>query len=84
MSNKPLNPRLVLAASLIPGAGHVWLGMAQRGMMWLFFTIILGWVSVKIMPDHMSFFSRHVGGIFIYGISILDAYKIAKLRSMDQ
>lgn len=83
MSNKPLNPRLVLAASLIPGAGHVWLGMAQRGMMWLFFTIILGWVSVKIMPDHMSFFSRHAGGVFIYGLSILDAYKIAKLRSLD-
>jgi hypothetical protein len=82
MSQKPTNPYLILAASIIPSAGHVWLGQAQRGMMWLFFTIILGWVSTKIMPEQMSFFSRHVGGIFIYGLSILDAYKIAKLRAV--
>jgi hypothetical protein len=81
--SKPLNPYLVLAASVIPGAGHVWLGQAQRGLMWLFFTIILGWVSTKLIPGEMSFFSRHVGGIFIYGLSILDAYKIAKLRSLN-
>jgi hypothetical protein len=82
MTNKPPNPYLVLAASIIPGAGHVWLGQAQRGLMWLFFTIILGWVSTKIIPEHMSFFSRHVGGIFIYGLSILDAYKTARLRAV--
>jgi hypothetical protein len=81
MNKKPTSPYLILAAAIIPGAGHVWLGMAQRGLMFLFFTIILGWVSVKLMPEHMSFFSRHVGGVFIYGISILDAYRIAKLRS---
>jgi hypothetical protein len=81
MSSKTPNPYLVLTASIIPGAGHVWLGQAQRGLMWLFFTIILGWVSTKIIPEQMSFFSRHVGGILIYGLSILDAYKTARLRA---
>ena len=48
----PPNPYKILAASLlVPGAGHVWLGLAQRGMMFLFFTVILGWVSAKLMPE---------------------------------
>ena len=81
MSKKPINPYLVLLASLIvPGAGHVVLGQAQRGLTFLFFTVILGWASVKVMPDHMSFFSRHVGGVFLYGISVLDAYRMARIK----
>ncbi len=81
MSDKPKNPYLILFAGLIlPGAGHVLLGQAQRGLTFLFFTVILGWASFKTMPEHMSFFSRHVGGILIYGISVLDAYKIARIK----
>jgi hypothetical protein len=82
MTDKPINPYKVLATALIPGAGHVLLGLQQRGLMFLFFTIILGWVSTKIIPVEMSFFSRHVGGIFVYGISILDAYKTARIRKI--
>ena len=81
MSDNPKHPYLVfLAAVILPGAGHVLLGQAQRGLTFLFFAVILGWASFKVMPEHMSFFSRHVGGIFIYGISILDAYKIARVK----
>ena len=81
MSDKPVNPYLVLAASLVfPGAGHVILGQAQRGLMFLFFTVILGWVSIRLMPETASFFGRHAGGVLIYGISVLDAYKVARIR----
>jgi hypothetical protein len=80
MSQKPINPYVVLAAALlVPGAGHVLQGKPQRGLMFLFFTVILGWVSLRIMPETASFFSRHVGGIFIYGISVIDAYKSARI-----
>jgi hypothetical protein len=80
MSEKPANPYAVLAAALVlPGAGHVLQGKPQRGLMFLFFTIILGWVSLRLMPETASFFARHVGGIFIYGISVIDAYKSARL-----
>jgi hypothetical protein len=77
---KARHPYLVLAVSLIPGAGHVLLGQAQRGLVFLFFTIILGWVSLRIMPVDKSFFTRHAGGIFLWGISVLDAYKIARIE----
>ena len=45
MSDAPRNPYLVLAAAIVPGAGHVLLGLAQRGLMFIFFMVILGWVS---------------------------------------
>ena len=81
MSEKPVNPYAVLAASLVfPGAGHVILKQPQRGLMFLFFTLILGWASLRLMPETASFFARHAGGIFIYGISVIDAYKLARLR----
>lgn len=81
MNGRPVNPYLVLAASLVvPGAGHVLLGLAQRGLMFLFFTVIFGWLSLRLMPETASFFARHVGGIFIYGLSAIDAYKTARVR----
>lgn len=82
MSEKPLNPYKVLAASIIPGAGHVWLGLPQRGLVFIFFMVVLGWVSTKFMPETASFIGRHIGGVFIYGMSILDAYRTAKIRSL--
>lgn len=82
MSDKPVNPRKVLAAALIPGAGHVMLGQAQRGLTFIFFMVILGWISTKFMPDTASFIGRHIGGVFIYGMSVLDAYRTAKVRAL--
>lgn len=80
MTTQPRNPYAVLAAALLlPGAGHVLQGKQQRGLTFLFFTIVLGWVSLRLMPETASFFARHVGGIFIYGISVIDAYKSARV-----
>ena len=77
----PPHPYKILAASLIvPGAGHIWLGQAQRALMFLFFTIVLGWVSTKLMPETASFIGRHIGGVFIYGVAALDAYRTARTR----
>jgi hypothetical protein len=81
MIRKPINPSAVLAAALIvPGGGHVLQGKAPRGLMFLFFTAVFGWVSLRMMPENASFFARHVGAIFIYGISVLDAYKSARVN----
>lgn len=70
------NSILVIAAAIVPGAGHVLLGQAQRGLMFIFFMTILGWISTKIMPETASFMGRHIGGIFIWGMSIIDAYRV--------
>jgi hypothetical protein len=77
---RPANPHLVLAAAVFPGCGHVMLGMASRGLQFVFFMVILAWVTTKIAPADASFIGRHAGGVLIYALSILDAYRIARVR----
>lgn len=76
----PKHPILVILVSLMPGAGHVLLGQAQRGLMFIFFMTILGWISLKLMPENASFVGRHIGGVFIWGMSIIDAHRINRKR----
>jgi len=77
----PWNPYLVLVAAIVlPGCGHVLNGVPQRGLVFLFFIILLGWASVNVMPEHASFFGRYIGGVFVYGISVIDAYKVARVK----
>ena len=77
---RPANPYLVLAAAIFPGCGHVLLGVASRGLQFIFFMVILAWVTTKFAPSGASFIGRHAGGALIYALSILDAYRIARIR----
>ena len=78
----PTNPYLVLGAAIIlPASGHVILGVPVRGLQFLFFMVILAWVTAKIAPADASFVGRHAGGFLIYALSILDAYKLARIRT---
>lgn len=77
----PPNPYLVLAAAIVlPASGHVILGVPVRGLQFLFFMVILAWVTAKIAPPDASFVGRHAGGFLIYALSVLDAYKLARIR----
>ena len=69
-------PVLLLVAALVPGAGHVWLGQAARGLTFVFFMIVLGWISTRFMPETASFVGRHIGGVFIWGMSVIDVFRI--------
>lgn len=77
----PRNPYFVLAAAIVlPGSGHVLNGVPQRGLVFLFFIILLGWASVNTMPAGASFFGQYIGGVFVYGISVIDAYQTARVN----
>ncbi len=78
-ANSPVNPHLVLAVAVVlPGVGHVLLGQPQRGLMFAFFTLVLAMVTWHVTtPDH-SFIGRTAGGLFIWALSIPDAYQIAR------
>ena len=81
-ASTPPSPYLVLGAAIVlPASGHVMLGVPVRGLQFLFFMVILAWVTAKIAPADASFVGRHAGGFLIYALSILDAYKIARIRT---
>ena len=79
--NRPLNPRLVLAlAILFPGAGHVAVGQILRGLCFVLFAMLFMVLSyLTTTPEH-SFVGRHAGGLFVWALSITDAYRLARIR----
>lgn len=77
----PLHPYWVLViAILLPAVGQVINNTPARGVMFLFFIMSLGWVTMHLAPPDASFVGRYAGGFLIYAISILDAYKWARDR----
>lgn len=80
-TNSPPKPAWVLlAALLLPGSGQVINGSPSRGLVFLFFIILLGFISTKVMPAHASLIGRHIGGVFVYGLSFIDAYQSARVN----
>ncbi|MBL0371584.1 hypothetical protein JJB09_06050 [Rhizobium sp. KVB221] len=79
---KNLNPRLVLAlAVLLPGAGHVAVGEAKRGLTFALFVVLFAALTYATTTPEHSFLGRHAGGLFIWALSIPDAYRRARLRA---
>jgi hypothetical protein len=78
---RPVNPYLVLLLAIVlPGVGHVVAGMPSRGLVFVFFMLLFGWTTYHLTtPDH-SLIGRYAGALFIYALSITDAYKWARLR----
>ena len=78
----PIDPRLVLAAAiLLPGAGQVINREPVRGLIFLFFLLLLGGFTLKTAAPDVSMVGKLAGGIFVYAMAIFDAYKRARIRS---
>lgn len=77
----PPNPKWVLlVAILLPGMGQVLNNTPQRGFYMVSFMVILGLITFNLAEPHISMTGRLSGGIFIYAISIMDAYYWARYR----
>jgi hypothetical protein len=78
-SPAPVNPYAVLAlAVLMPGAGHVIAGQPYRGLGFAFFSLLLAILSWHTTTPEHSFIGRSAGGLFVWAMSIPDAYRIAR------
>ncbi|MEZ5827098.1 MAG: hypothetical protein R3D01_01345 [Hyphomicrobiales bacterium] len=77
----PLHPYAALVlALLLPGLGHIAVGQLQRGLGFAFFAILLGLLTWFTTTPDQSFIGRAAGGLFVWAISIPDAYRIARLN----
>ena len=76
----PLHPAAVMVVALFPGAGQLLNLQPTRAVTFVFFMLLLGWVSFQFTTAAHSFVGRHAGGFFIYAISVLDAYRWAGYR----
>ena len=78
---KPMNSYLVLVTAIVlPGAGQVLNRQPMRGLIFVFFTILLGAFTLKTAAADVSFIGKFAGGFFVWAMAIFDAYKTARLR----
>lgn len=79
---KPLSPYLVLAlAVVLPGMGQVANRQPVRGLIFVFFVVLLGGFTLKTAGPEISLMGKFAGGLFVWAMAILDAYKTARIRS---
>ena len=77
----PMNPYLVLAlAAVLPGSGQVANRQPLRGLLFLFFIILLGAFTLKTASPDVSVVGKLSGGLFVYAMSVLEAYRVARAR----
>jgi hypothetical protein len=71
---------VLLVAVVLPGAGDVLARMPVRGLVFAFYTVLLGVVTWQLTTPEISLVGRLAGGLFVYAISVLDAYTWASRR----
>lgn len=77
----PIHPLIVLALAVaLPGVGHVAVGQPQRGLGFAFFTLLLALLTWHTTTPEISFIGRSAGGLFVWALSIPDAYRIARIH----
>ena len=79
--SRPVAPLMVLALAIVlPGSGQVFNREPWRGLIFLFFMFLLGGFTLITAKPDVSIVGKLAGGIFVYAISVFDAYKKAKIR----
>ena len=77
----PPNPHLVLAvATILPGMGQVLNRQPLRGLIFVFFILLLGAFTLKTAAPEVSFVGKMAGGLFVWAMAMIDAYKTARIR----
>src|SRR3989338_1794934 len=80
-SSAPINPHLVLVAAIIlPGSGQVINREPVRGLVFVFFIVLLGAYTLKTAAPFVSLVGRFGGGLFVWGMAFFAAYKRARIR----
>ncbi len=82
ITRPPFHPLIVLAAAtVLPGTGQVLNRQPFRGLLFLFFILLLGGYTLKTAAPDVSDVGKLAGGIFVYAMSLFDAYKTARIRA---
>ena len=78
---RSLDPALVLVVALVlPGMGQVLNREPVRGLVFAFFALLLGTITLVTADPSVSWVGKLSGGLFVHALAVFDAYKRARLR----
>jgi len=76
---------ILISALVVPGSGHVFLGRPHRGLVMLFWMVILGFMTFRLAPPQAGFIGQISGGAAVWALSVIDVTRALKARhSKDQ
>jgi hypothetical protein len=79
---RPVSPWLVLVcAGLLPGSGQVINREPVRGLIFLFFLLLLGGFTLQTAAPDVSLVGKYSGGLFVWAMAAFDAYRRARIRT---
>lgn len=79
------SPWLVLVVAVVlPGMGQVLNNQPKRGLVMVFYILLLGLLTFTFADPEASFVGKFAGGVFVYAMSVVDAYRAAALRRLVQ
>lgn len=77
----PLSAWEVLAVAMVlPGMGQVLNGQPRRGLLMDFYMVLLAVLTYSLADPGRSLVGKLAGGLFVYAMSLMDAYRTAALR----
>ena len=71
---------MLAAALVLPGTGQVMNRQPVRGLIFVFFILLLGGFTLKTAAPDVSMVGKLAGGLFVWAMSMFDAYKRARVR----
>lgn len=74
---------ILLLAMLIPGSGHVILGQPKRGLILLFWMVLLGFLTSRFAGPEVSIVGQYAGGLAVWILSVMDVHRLFR-RSSSQ
>lgn len=76
-----VSPWLVLVVAIVlPGMGQVLNNQPKRGLVMVFYMLLLGLLTYTLADTETSLVGKFAGGVFVYAMSVVDAYRAAALR----
>jgi len=57
---------------------------ATRGLAFAFFVMFFSVITYMTTPPDRSFAGRHAGGLFVWALSVPDAYHRARIRTVRE
>ena len=74
---------ILLSALVVPGSAHVFLGRQNRGLVMLFWMVILGFMTFRFAPPQAGFIGQISGGAAVWALSVVDAFQIIKANNSN-
>ena len=75
---------IFISSIFVPGSGLVLLGRPGRGLMYLVWMLFFGLLTYKATTPHISIIGRLSGAIAVWTLSLVEVYRILRIRGRKQ